>query len=80
MSPSVSELGIRPEAIDVVAPGTGTLTVRTGGDSALEPGERVGLAFDEGRVPFFDADGRASRGWSGGTRSAERGGGITPTR
>jgi len=77
---SAVELGIRPEAIELVAPGAGTvdgvvdvveylgadsflivdvgsagkLVVRTGGDARLEPGVRVGLAFDPERVLFFD--------------------------
>ena len=41
--------------------GLGTIQVRiSGSDNAVE-GTRVGLAFDESRMHFFDADGRAVR-------------------
>ena len=39
--------------------GLGVLTVRHVGDVALKPGEAVGLAFDETRLHFFDAQGAA---------------------
>ncbi len=37
----------------------GQVTVRVTGDSALKPGETVGLSFDESRLSFFSADGLA---------------------
>ena len=39
----------------------GQITVRVIGDSALAPGDRVGLAFDASLTHFFDADGQAIR-------------------
>ncbi len=36
----------------------GKLTTRIAGDTELKPGERVGLAFDETRLSFFDAEGQ----------------------
>ena len=35
----------------------GQITVRESGDTALSPGDRVGLSFDADRLSFFDADG-----------------------
>ena len=37
----------------------GVMTVRHVGDTAVKPGEQVGLRFDEQRVHFFDGDGLA---------------------
>jgi hypothetical protein len=42
--------------------GLGLLNVRHVGDTALRPGDRVGLHFDESRLHFFDPSGRALRG------------------
>ena len=39
--------------------GLGQLTLRLGGDVALEPGARVGLAFPAWALHFFDAQGQA---------------------
>ena len=39
----------------------GQLTVRTGGDSILRPGERIGLEFPADQRHHFGADGRALR-------------------
>jgi len=41
----------------VEVPGVGALTVRTGGDSEVKVGDKVGLAFTAEKLSFFDADG-----------------------
>ncbi|QBX99575.1 ABC transporter ATP-binding protein [Rhodophyticola sp. CCM32] len=82
-----TQLGIRPEAIDLVAPGTGhvdgivdvteylgadayliidcgasgSLTLRTDGETTLTPGAPVGLKFDDRKLHLFDAEGVALR-------------------
>jgi multiple sugar transport system ATP-binding protein len=42
--------------------GLGLLNVRHVGDTAVRPGARVGLSFDEARLHFFDDAGKALRG------------------
>ncbi|MEM8582318.1 MAG: ABC transporter ATP-binding protein, partial [Pseudomonadota bacterium] len=39
----------------------GQATVRVIGDTDLNPGDQIGLIFDESRLSFFDADGQAVR-------------------
>ncbi|MDF0603465.1 sn-glycerol-3-phosphate ABC transporter ATP-binding protein UgpC [Psychromarinibacter sp. C21-152] len=82
------QLGIRPEHIDIGAPGEGQLdatvdvleylgadsyvivdagplgqiTIRSHGEEAVEPGQKVGLVFSEPHLHFFDAGGLAVRG------------------
>ncbi len=49
-----------PETMVYVdVPGSGTLTVRTGGDASYSEGETVALAPQEARIHRFDADGKA---------------------
>ncbi len=43
----------------VTCGGLEQITVRTGGNSSLKPGDRIGLAFPEDQRHFFDADGNA---------------------
>eukprot|EP01037_Dinobryon_pediforme_P020158 gene20158-20708_t len=45
----------------VDVPGSGTLTVRAGGDASYSEGETVTLAPQEARIHRFDADGKAIR-------------------
>jgi multiple sugar transport system ATP-binding protein len=37
----------------------GQVTVRAGGESALEPGTQVGLAFAQDKLHYFDDNGNA---------------------
>ncbi|MHA7776614.1 ABC transporter ATP-binding protein [Roseibium sp. M-1] len=45
----------------VVLDGLGTVLVRISGADEVAEGARIGLAFDEGRMHFFDADDQAVR-------------------
>ena len=45
----------------VALDGLGTIQVRISGSDDVAEGSRVGLAFDESRMHFFDADGRTVR-------------------